>query len=285
MKKRLLRVLLCLTLAAALLSGTALAGDANGSDSLATDELPLESAQADTPSQAPAEDQAVYTVTFDSDGGSAVESQTVSDGACAQEPEPPTKAGCFFRYWVDETGEEYDFTAAVTADLTLTAAWEGSSSDTYTVTFDVRGGSSVNRQTVSAGSLAQKPADPTKDGSTFQYWEQEDGNEYDFDAPVFSDVNLMAVWEEEAPETSDSTASPDSSASAKSPAPASTATTHTGTGKTESPAVKAASSSARSSSTPDTGDPIHPSLLAGRMALSATGIVVLALLSRRRKTD
>ena len=90
----------------------------------------------------------------------------------------------------------------------------------------------------------------------------------------------MAVWEE-VPESSDSTASPDSSTPAKSSTSANT-TAHTSTGKTDSRSAKTTDSSARTSGTPETGDPIQPSLLAGRMALSGAGIVVLALLSRRK---
>lgn len=105
-------------------------------------------AQGDTPSTvaeevafACTEDGPTYTVTFDSNGGSPVESQTVLSGSCAQPPEEPTWDGSFFLYWADETGAEYSFATPVTADLTLTAVWTGGPEDTYTITFDTRGGS------------------------------------------------------------------------------------------------------------------------------------------------
>lgn len=64
-----------------------------------------------------------FTVTFDSDGGSEVEPQTVEEGQTATEPEAPTKEGYTFSGWLLE-GEEYDFSTPVTADITLTAYWE-----------------------------------------------------------------------------------------------------------------------------------------------------------------
>ena len=64
-----------------------------------------------------------WTVTFDSDGGNAVEAQRVAKGAKATKPEAPAKSGYAFRGWQLD-GEDYDFDTAVTEDITLTATWE-----------------------------------------------------------------------------------------------------------------------------------------------------------------
>ncbi len=130
-----------------------------------------------------------YTVTFDSDGGSAVDAQTVVEGAAAQKPADPTKSGYTFAGWF--VGEvEYDFTAAVTADVTLKAKWI---QNTYTVTFDSDGGNAVEAQIVVEGSAAQKPSDPTKASHTFAGWFVGEV-EYDFTAAVTADVTLKAKW-------------------------------------------------------------------------------------------
>ncbi|MBQ2793605.1 MAG: InlB B-repeat-containing protein, partial [Clostridia bacterium] len=99
-----------------------------------------------------------YTVTFDTDGGSAVEAQTVEEGATATAPEAPTKEGYTFAGWY--VGEAaYDFGTPVTADVTVKAAWTLNS---YTVTFDSDGGSAVDAQTVAHGAIATLPEAPTK---------------------------------------------------------------------------------------------------------------------------
>ena len=226
-------------------------------------------AQGDTPSTvaeevafACTEDGPTYTVTFDSNGGSPVESQTVLSGSCAQPPEEPTWDGSFFLYWADETGAEYSFATPVTADLTLTAVWTGGPEDTYTITFDTRGGSRVDSQTVPIGSRARKPKDPVKSGCTFQYWECEDGNEYDFDTPVASDVALMAVW---APRAAGGAHSSDPNSS-------------------HSSSTASSRRSGKSAASPETGDGFHPALLAGALALSGGGIAALAIL-RRKSAD
>ena len=64
----------------------------------------------------------VYTVTFDSNGGTPVPSQVRPQGAATVKPADPTLAGWDFGGWY--IGENaYDFTQPVTANLTLTAKW------------------------------------------------------------------------------------------------------------------------------------------------------------------
>ncbi len=66
----------------------------------------------------------LHTVTFDSDGGSEMESQLVEDGQFAQEPEPPIKDKYRFTGWY-LNGRLYNFASTkVTQDITLTAHWE-----------------------------------------------------------------------------------------------------------------------------------------------------------------
>ena len=64
-----------------------------------------------------------YTVTFDSDGGSAVPSQTVEAGKTATEPTAPTKDGYTFAGWYNGA-TAWDFDNAVNEDVTLKAKWD-----------------------------------------------------------------------------------------------------------------------------------------------------------------
>ncbi len=68
-----------------------------------------------------------YTVTFDSLGGSAVESQSVRSGNPAVRPETPVREGYFLTGWYEdgEAADEWNFdTDRVTSDITLYAGWE-----------------------------------------------------------------------------------------------------------------------------------------------------------------
>lgn len=76
----------------------------------------------------------------------------------------------------------------------------------YTVTFDAGGGTPVPaQQTVESGSTVAKPAtDPTRTGYNFLAWFTKDSQgtpqQYDFTAPVTSDLTLVAGWEFKAPD-------------------------------------------------------------------------------------
>ena len=62
------------------------------------------------------------TVTFDTDGGSAVDPVEVTNGLAVSKPENPEKEGKVFAGWKLD-GEPYNFSTPVTADITLTATW------------------------------------------------------------------------------------------------------------------------------------------------------------------
>ena len=139
---------------------------------------------------------AEYTVTFDTQGGTPVASQTVTENGTVTRPADPTRDGYTFKGW-QLGGADFDFTTPVTGDITLTAVWEENTPPApvaHKVTFDTNGGSAVDSQTVDDGATAVKPADPTRDGYTFNGWTL-DGQPYDFSQPVTGDITLEAQWE------------------------------------------------------------------------------------------
>ncbi|OXM82574.1 hypothetical protein CF651_30295 [Paenibacillus rigui] len=66
-----------------------------------------------------------YTVTFNSNGGSAVSSQPVNYNSTATKPSDPTRNGYTFGGWYKDSGlvTVFDFTTPITADTTLYAKW------------------------------------------------------------------------------------------------------------------------------------------------------------------
>ena len=67
---------------------------------------------------------------------------------------------------------------------------------TFAVTFDTKGGSSVQVQNILNGQRASEPADPTKTGYTFGGWytEKTCTNPYEFTTPVQNALTLYAKW-------------------------------------------------------------------------------------------
>ena len=76
-----------------------------------------------------------YSVTFNSNDGSDIDSQTVDYGNTVAEPTAPTKNGYTFAGWYSDEGlvSAYDFSTTVTSDITLYAKWtKNSSGGSYT---------------------------------------------------------------------------------------------------------------------------------------------------------
>ncbi len=76
-------------------------------------------------SGSPSAAKASYTVTFDSNGGTAVKAQTLRSGAKASKPADPAKSGYLFKGWYSDKSltKAYDFNSAVKSNLTLYARW------------------------------------------------------------------------------------------------------------------------------------------------------------------
>ncbi|MBT1160625.1 InlB B-repeat-containing protein [Bifidobacterium sp. SO1] len=67
----------------------------------------------------------IHTVTFDANGGSALDAQQVADGGTVNEPAAPTRAGYAFDGWytAKDGGDRVVFPVVVTADATYFAHW------------------------------------------------------------------------------------------------------------------------------------------------------------------
>ena len=106
-----------------------------------------------------------YTITFDTDGGSAIDPITQDYGTAIIAPADPTREGYTFMGW------DKAIPATMPAgDMTITAQWR---INRYTVTFDTNGGSAVAPITQDYGTAITAPADPTREGYTFMGWDKE----------------------------------------------------------------------------------------------------------------
>ena len=65
----------------------------------------------------------VYTVYFNTDGGSYIEPQQVEHGKTIVKPVDPTKDGFNFNGWVGSNGAAWDFSTPIYAETTLRATW------------------------------------------------------------------------------------------------------------------------------------------------------------------
>lgn len=133
-------------------------------------------------------------VTFDSHGGTEVESLKIKKGETIEEPEKPVKEGYEFIGWYYD-GKKFDFSKGIDKNIELEAKWLKVGTIKNTVTFDSAGGSSVESQKLSKGEKVKKPTNPTRSGYTFVEWTL-DGKSYDFNSKVEKSIKLVAVWKQ-----------------------------------------------------------------------------------------
>ena len=106
-----------------------------------------------------------YTITFDTNGGSEIDSITQDYGTAITAPADPTRKGYTFRGWDKEIPE------TMPADnITVKAQWE---INQYTITFDTNGGSDIAPITQDYGTEITVPDNPTRKGYTFKGWDKE----------------------------------------------------------------------------------------------------------------
>lgn len=139
----------------------------------------------------------VYTVTFDTNGGSAAPAtQHVREYGRATEPDDPTKAGYAFKGWRKSgSNNNFSFGSYIDRDITLYAQWNP------TVTFDPNGGSLASGvqsvKDVTSGNRVSRPRDPTRGGvgyGVFLGWYNGE-TLFDFNTPITEPVTLTAHWE------------------------------------------------------------------------------------------
>lgn len=139
-----------------------------------------------------------YTVTFDSNGGSDVPSQSgIIYAGKATKPEDPVKDGYIFDGWWIE-GEKWSFVGySVTEDITLVAHWVNES---YNITYDLDGGkldiTNPSSYTVNDSILLNNP---TKEGYNFVGWQEDGKDDINKEMVIIAgstgDKHFNAVWE------------------------------------------------------------------------------------------
>ena len=106
-----------------------------------------------------------YTIAFDTNGGSEIDSITQDYGTKIIAPADPTRKGYTFKGWDKEIPETMP-----AGNITVKAQWE---INQYTITFDTNGGSDIAPITQAYGTEITAPDNPTRKGYTFKGWDKE----------------------------------------------------------------------------------------------------------------
>ncbi len=137
-----------------------------------------------------------YTITFNSNGGSSVNSITQNYLTSVQAPQIPTKADYTFIAWYKNSNLQTINNFPMNMPLggtTLYAKWTIKS---YTITFDSTGGTNVNPITKIFDATVTAPSPPTRLGYTFGGWYSDVGITlpYTFTKMPSGGITLYAKW-------------------------------------------------------------------------------------------
>lgn len=132
----------------------------------------------------------LYTVDFDTEGGSVVDSQSIEENSLASRPKPnPTKAGYTFVGW------DYDFDTPVTSNLTVKAKWHA---NTYNVTYDANGGTASKQNDSFVFGKEYSLATAERFGYDFEGWYYQEAKVDDPTWNIAKHVTLVAEWKSNA---------------------------------------------------------------------------------------
>ncbi|MBR5064776.1 MAG: InlB B-repeat-containing protein, partial [Oscillospiraceae bacterium] len=125
----------------------------------------------------------LFTVSFDSNGGSSCSSITLQDGDTLPALPYPSRTGYKFVCWKDKNGTPiYEDALLEAEDITLYADWK----KLFAVTFDSNGGSSCSPMVLEEGETLPALPKPSKSGYEFICWK--DKNEM----PIYEGAKLAA---------------------------------------------------------------------------------------------
>ena len=141
-----------------------------------------------------------YTISYNTNGGTAVSSQTKWYGTNIALAGAPTRTGYTFKGWATTNGGSAVYQPgniySADANVTLYAVW---SAIAYTVSYNTNGGSTVSSQTKWYGTNITLTGTPTRTNYNFKGWATTNGGSVVYQpGNIYSanaSVTLYAVWE------------------------------------------------------------------------------------------
>ncbi|MGM9971511.1 MAG: InlB B-repeat-containing protein, partial [Anaeroplasmataceae bacterium] len=138
-----------------------------------------------------------YTISFNTNGGSAVADQRVNYNEAASAPTSPTKTGYRFVGWYSDSSlnTAYDFSDSVTSSITLYAKWE---EITYSVTYVINGHGQAQESLSNVTSLPTTLPELSEVGYEFKGWYTDEALTIEAvaGATITTNTTLYAKWEE-----------------------------------------------------------------------------------------
>ena len=141
-------------------------------------------------------DNSVETVkvSFDTDGGSAIDDITMEKNKKILLPIDPQKDGYIFYGWLNEDGNLISNDMIINSDMKLKTYWIKKGAKTITIKVDIDGENGFRDITVEKGKKIVLPVIPKKDGFVFKGWVDDLGNTITKDTIVNDNMTIKVIW-------------------------------------------------------------------------------------------
>jgi len=137
----------------------------------------------------------MFVITFNSLGGTPVNSISQLEGSTISEPQQPIRTGYTFSGWFTNLNftSQFIFNSMPSQNLTLYAKWLAIE---YTITFNSNGGTIVPPTVGLFGNLMSQPTNPTRTGYTFAGWFSDESltTPFTFDKTFTQNLTVYAKW-------------------------------------------------------------------------------------------
>ena len=137
-----------------------------------------------------------YTVTFETNGGSDIDSLRLAPGDEIPVPAAPEKEYFTFEYWCGDKAltVRYTFGVMPAQDIILYAKWTPYRA--VKISFESNGGSAVPDLVAAAGGAVSAPAEPQREGYSFAGWytDEELTQYFTFEQAPAENITLYARW-------------------------------------------------------------------------------------------
>lgn len=126
--------------------------------------------------------------------GDAVDRKIVAYGEKIADLVAPEKDGHSFKKWTYDNGDDFDVETPIVADISIKPVYQ---INTFLVSFDTNGGSSVDSKYVDYGGKVTEPSSPTKSNFKFDGWYTTGAltTKYDFENNIITNETIIyAGW-------------------------------------------------------------------------------------------
>lgn len=134
-----------------------------------------------------------YTISFDTDGGNAVDSLTQDYNTTVTAPIDPVKEGYNFGGWyLDGVETAYNFSTMPAKNISLKAKWTPTE---YFITYNLNGGENgenPEKYTIETSTITL--ANPTKAGYSFNGWYKDENKIENIEKGSTGNISLTAQW-------------------------------------------------------------------------------------------